>query len=100
MDGFKFYRQYSVGRYILDFFCPAKRLAVELDGGHHAEDIHKQQDTTRTAYLVQNHIHVLQFWNNEVMQNLEGVWQKMRIIRNVTNIYYPCFLGVQLGSKR
>lgn len=76
--GVRFVRQYSVGPYVLDFFCPTQRLAVEIDGGQHSEEIHKQHDMKRTAYLAQHHIQVLRFWNNEVLQNIEGVWQKIR----------------------
>lgn len=78
MSDLKFYRQYSVGSYILDFFCPIKQLAIELDGGHHAESIHKEHDEMRTAFLTQQHIQVLRFWNNGVLTNLEGVWTKIK----------------------
>ena len=78
MGGFKFYRQYSVGHYILDFFCPARQLAIELDGGHHAEGVHAQHDEARTKYLIQHDIQVLRFWNNEVVNNMEGVWEKIK----------------------
>ncbi len=78
MSGLKFYRQYSVGHYILDFFCPIKQLAIELDGGHHAEGVHAQHDEVRTKYLVQHKIQVLRFWNNEVVNNMEGVWEKIK----------------------
>ena len=76
--GVRFFRQYSVGPYVLDFFCPIRRLAVEIDGGQHNEAKHKQHDVNRTAYLTQHHIQVLRFWNNEVLQNIEGVWQKIK----------------------
>ena len=76
--GARFVRQYSVGPYVLDFFCPAHRLAIEIDGGQHNEKIHKQHDQTRTAYLFKHRIQVLRFWNNEVLQNTEGVWQQIK----------------------
>ena len=69
--GHKFYRQYSVGNFILDFFCPALGLAIEVDGGQHAERI--DYDHERTEYLKSNNITVLRFWNNDVMNNLDGV---------------------------
>ena len=71
----KFYRQFSVGPYILDFFCPEIKLAVELDGGQHAEDENKEYDEMRTDYLKGTGIVVLRFWNNEAIQNIEGVLQ-------------------------
>lgn len=76
--GARFFRQYGVGPYILDFFCPTHKVAVEIDGGQHNEEVHKQHDRERTAYLTQQHIQVLRFWNNDVLQNIEGVWQKIR----------------------
>jgi len=69
--GHKFYRQYSVGNFILDFYCPKLFLAIEIDGGQHAENI--EYDRERTAYLKSNKITVLRFWNNDVMKNLDGV---------------------------
>lgn len=71
--GLKFFRQFSVGPYILDFFCPQIKLAVELDGGQHAEEENKEYDAIRTDYLKGIGIEVLRFWNNEVMKNIEGV---------------------------
>jgi very-short-patch-repair endonuclease len=51
--GLKFIRQYSVGNYILDFYCSEKRFAIELDGGQHADEENKKADDERTAYLNQ-----------------------------------------------
>jgi len=73
----KFFRQYSVGRYILDFYCPAVRLAIEVDGSQHIENVH---DATRTEFLRKENISVLRFWNNEVLRNLSGVYQKIRTV--------------------
>ncbi len=69
--GYKFFRQYSVGKYILDFYCPALSLAIEADGGGHAERVDYDQE--RTNYLKLNNITVLRFWNNDIMKNLDGV---------------------------
>jgi ATP-dependent helicase HrpA len=74
INGLKFFRQYSVGNYILDFYCPKMRLAIEVDGGQHAENKH---DDMRTAYLQKQNILVLKFWNNEILNNLEGVYVKI-----------------------
>ncbi len=69
--GLKFRRQHPVGPYILDFYCDELRLAIELDGGQHAEQ--QAYDSARTAYLKQQGIDVLRFWNNEVLANTEAV---------------------------
>jgi very-short-patch-repair endonuclease len=73
VNGLKFLRQYGVGSYILDFYCSKLRLAIELDGGQHAEDQKFLYDKQRTKYLQQKNIKVIRFWNNEVMYNLNGV---------------------------
>jgi adenine-specific DNA-methyltransferase len=73
--GLKFFRQYSIGPYILDFYCPKLKLSIELDGGQHFEN--KEYDQIRTEYLRQYNITELRFWNNEILENLEGVYQKI-----------------------
>jgi len=75
--GLKFLRQYSVGSYILDFYCPEKRLAIELDGGQHAHTDRKQHDARRNSYLKELGIRVTRFWNNDVLQNTDGVREKI-----------------------
>src|SRR5690348_3964464 len=74
---YKFLRQYSVGPYILDFYCPKLRLAIEIDGGQHSEKLRKQYDAERTNYLVGNNITEIRFWNSDVVENLQGVYQKI-----------------------
>jgi len=77
MSGFKFFRQYSVGRYILDFYCPQAKLAIEIDGGHHGKSENQQLDIDRTNYLKNSNIKVIRFWNSEVLGNLDGVLKKI-----------------------
>ena len=71
--GFKFHRQYSIQQYILDFYCPEKRLAIELDCSQHAEDKTREYDESRTKELLAHNIKVLRFWNNEVTSNINAV---------------------------
>ena len=66
----KFRRQHPLPPYTLDFYCAAAQLVVEVDGGQHAEAT--ARDEKRTAFLEQHGLTVLRFWNNEVLQNLEG----------------------------
>jgi very-short-patch-repair endonuclease len=75
--GLKFFRQYSVGSYIIDLYCPEFKLAVELDGGQHAEEENKGYDKIRTDYLKSIGVEVMRFWNNEVLQNTEGVLEEI-----------------------
>jgi very-short-patch-repair endonuclease len=78
MARLKFFRQYSVGSYILDFYCPEQRLAIEVDGGQHADVYGQQHDTDRDEYLKDSNIRVIRFWNNDVLQKIEGVGRKIR----------------------
>lgn len=73
LAGFKFRRQYPYGPYILDFYCPAAGLAVEVDGGQHAEYEQAQRDTERTAVLNAAGIRVIRFWNHHVLNETEAV---------------------------
>jgi very-short-patch-repair endonuclease len=75
--GLKFKRQKPVGRYIADFVCIEQRLIIELDGGQHAEQ--HEYDATRDAWLRSEGFTVLRFWNNEVMQEMEAVLEKIRL---------------------
>lgn len=73
--GVKFRRQHPVGKYILDFACVDVKLAIELDGGQHGEM--QIQDNFRTVWLEAQGWEVVRFWNNEVLQNIEGVLEKI-----------------------
>jgi len=73
LRGRKFRRQDSVGSYILDFYCPGERLAVELDGAAHDHESGQDRDTRRTLFLERTGIRVVRFENCEVIGNLEGV---------------------------
>ena len=59
MAGLKFFRQYSVGPYILDFYCPERRLAIEVAGGQHANVYGHQHDAHRDRYLRELNIRVI-----------------------------------------
>ena len=73
----RFYRQYRVGAYILDFYCPKKRLAIELDGGQHYEEDAMRYDLARTEFLTEHGILVLRFTNDDVDKNLKATTQKI-----------------------
>jgi adenine-specific DNA-methyltransferase len=69
----KFFRQYSIGPYILDFYCPSAKLAVELDGGQHNQFENKEYDAARSEYLKVLGIEVMRFWNNEVLLDIQSI---------------------------
>ncbi len=69
--GYRFRRQMPIGSYIVDFVCLERRLIVEVDGGQHQEQ--QAYDIRRDGWLVEQGFQVLRFWNNEVLNNSEGV---------------------------
>jgi very-short-patch-repair endonuclease len=68
LTGFKWYRQYSVGKFVLDFYCPKRKLAVELDGGIHFTKDRPVYDQNRSVYLREHGIEVRRFRNEEVLK--------------------------------
>jgi very-short-patch-repair endonuclease len=73
----KFKRQEPIGPYYVDFVCRTKKIIIELDGGHHAEEFQKEYDDVRTQYLESRDYKVIRFWNAEVFENPEGVLQTL-----------------------
>ena len=69
--GVNFRRQHAIGIYITDFCSPNAKLIIELDGGQHLEQ--EEYDAERTQFLKSKGYHVLRFWNNEVMQEIDAV---------------------------
>ena len=75
-NGYKFRRQKPVGKYIVDFVCREAKLIVELDGGQHADAI--EFDQLRTDELSSLGYKVIRFWNSEVIENFEGVLERIK----------------------
>jgi len=69
IEGCKFRFQASICPFVADFLCVEKMLIVEVDGGQHDEEV----DRGRTGFLQARGYRVLRFWNNDVLENLEGV---------------------------
>ena len=75
LEGVKFRRQHPFGNYILDFVCLEIMLVIEVDGGQHTEN--REYDTQRTEELQKAGYRVLRFWNNQVLQQIESVKEKL-----------------------
>lgn len=73
----KFRSQRPAGWYILDFYCPEKKLVIEVDGAQHYTREGLEYDRIRTAYLEACGLKVIRFSNREVMTNLAGVAEKI-----------------------
>jgi very-short-patch-repair endonuclease len=69
--GVTFRRQHAVGNYIPDFCCPKTKLVIELDGSQHLEQV--EYDVERTQYLEAQGYKVIRFWNDQVMNDMDGV---------------------------
>ena len=77
LNGYQFYRQRPIGNFIVDFYCPAARLVIELDGGQHFEEEGKTRDMLRDDYLRGIGIKVLRFSDRDVFKNIEGVIEEI-----------------------
>jgi ATP-dependent helicase HrpA/adenine-specific DNA-methyltransferase len=94
--GFKFRRQHPVGKYHLDFYCPAAWLSVELDGFQHGLPEQQNHDQIRAQFLAEYGIKELRFWNRQWRNNRQGVlleiWQDLhertgqeKLLRKIQN---------------
>ena len=70
----KFVRQHPIGPHIADFGCRNLRVAIELDGGQHSA----QADAPRTQVIEAYGYRVIRFWNNDVLENTDGVLEVIR----------------------
>lgn len=69
--------------FIVDFYCHDKKLIIELDGGHHNQEINKALDKRRQMLLERVGYTVLRFWNNEIDNNLDGVLLTIKDVARV-----------------
>ena len=72
--GVKFRRQAIIGPYIVDFVCFERKLVIEVDGGQHAQS---WKDILRDEWLSKQGFEVVRFWNQDVLENLDGVFEKI-----------------------
>lgn len=84
LNGYKFRRQYPIYNYILDFYCVENKIAIELDGSQHEK--RKIYDEIRTKELQKLGIRVIRFWDNDVLQNIDGVLEQILMkVENISN---------------
>ena len=76
--GYRFLRQYVIDIYIVDFICREKKLIIEIDGGQHNEPKNLEYDKQRSLYLESKGYRIIRFWNNEIDNNLTGVYQQLQ----------------------
>ena len=78
INGLKFRQQHGFGNYIMDFYCPAIRLCIEIDGEVHETTEAKEYDKERTVFLNHYGIKVIRFRNEEILNDLEEVINKIK----------------------
>jgi very-short-patch-repair endonuclease len=86
MMGYKFRRQHPVAGYVVDFYCHAAKLVIEVDGGQHASQEQAAYDRQRTETLQGEGLRVARFWNPEVLGETEAV---MEAIAEALNAPHP-----------
>lgn len=79
LEGSHFRRQAPIGPYIVDFLLPARRLIIELDGGHHNDEDTAERDRERQGWLEKEGYRVVRFWNSEITSDLTAVLERIYV---------------------
>ena len=82
--GYRFLRQVVIGEYIADFVCKTEFIIIEIDGGQHNTNENIQKDVLRTKYLENLGYRVLRFWNTDIDNNIEGVYEELKRVFNIS----------------
>ena len=77
INGFKFFRQCSIGKYIADFYCSELRLVIELDGSQHYEENSLEYDNIREEFMKSLDIKTIRFRNLDVFKSLDEVMERV-----------------------
>jgi very-short-patch-repair endonuclease len=92
--GVQFYRQKPIGNYMADFYAPAARLVVEVDGSQHFEPPQAEHDRRRTAYLKELGLRVLRYTDRQVLLELDSVTEEiLRTVEEKIPLNPPFFKG-------
>lgn len=94
--GLRFFRQYGIGHYVVDFCCPKKKIVIEVDGDVHGFDNRCKKDDVRSKWLRSLNYAVLRFTNNEVGNNIDSVLNEIhKIIESPNSLCPPLEKGDQ-----
>ncbi|MCI0444876.1 endonuclease domain-containing protein [bacterium] len=77
LSGLKFRRQCGIGNYIVDFYCPELKLAIEIDGDVHGYQTQRNKDMRKQEYLINLGIKLLRFTNGDITESMDGVLQQI-----------------------
>ena len=76
-QGYKFKRQFSIGNYILDFYCPKLRLGIEIDGATHSTETEVKRDIEKEKFINRFGVKIIRFINIDVYKNIDGVLEEI-----------------------
>jgi len=97
LNNYKFRRQYSVGKFVIDFYCPKSKMAIEIDGDSHFVEGAKERDRERQTIIETFGITFLRFTNREIYENIDGVLDKIvehiKIRHSITPPYSSPYQG-------
>ena|SRR3989338_5262248 len=74
----KFRKQHGVANYIVDFYCPEKKLIIEIDGDTHASEKDIENDKKRDKYIASLGYVIIRYHNQDVRKNIEGVFEDLK----------------------
>ncbi|MEW6377857.1 MAG: endonuclease domain-containing protein [Thermodesulfobacteriota bacterium] len=77
LKDYQFYRQKTIGEYIVDFYCPKANLVIELDGSQHYSEDGKRKDQLRDDVLAKMGLNILRFSDRDVFENISGVMERI-----------------------
>ena len=83
--GFRFRRQFPIDPYIVDFICREKKIIIEIDGSQHNQTRDKEYDNKRTEFFNSLGYSVVRFWNDEIDNNIEGVYLRLKHAFKITD---------------
>ena len=87
--GYRFRRQFPIGSYIVDFVCREKKIIIEIDGGQHSEKQNIEYDSKRTEFLKSEGFYVVRFWNNDIDNNMDGVYERLKEVFKIRDNITP-----------
>ncbi|MFH1233915.1 MAG: endonuclease domain-containing protein [Patescibacteria group bacterium] len=90
--GYKFKRQFGIEKYIVDFYCPRKKLVIEIDGATHSTNSEILNDRIRQKYLEYLGLKIIRFTNNDIRENMDGVLSKIVEICKELTFPNPSFV--------
>ncbi len=76
-QGYKFKRQFSIGNYILDFYCPKLKLGIEIDGATHGDEFEIKRDAEKEKFISRFGIKIIRFLNTDIFEDIDSVLEEL-----------------------